>query len=204
MRVALLFYGRLRFFDKTYKNFMKVFEGHTIDIFYSADNEPEEEIEEFKRLYNPIAVNNTAIVHSIDYSMYPLPPDYGVNPANMIRHFINLRRVCELMETNTSTIYDVAVCTRLDIMISSVSLPIIKPPENTIYIPNGFDYFGINDRFAMGDVETVKKYMLLIDNCKYLFDNKLAFPHPETVALANLKFHNISIIRFHMDYSLLR
>ena len=105
--------------------------------------------------------------------------------------------------TSTSTIYDLVVCTRLDFLLFDTSLPIIKPPENTIYIPSGSDHLGINDQFAMGDIETMKKYMLLIDNCTYLFDNRLAFPHPETVALANITFHNISVVRFNIQYKLL-
>ena len=56
----------------------------------------------------------------------------------------------------------------------------------------------------MGDIEVMRKYMYVFDNCLYLLDNRLADPHPETLTLANIRHNNLSVIRFYMNHTIIR
>jgi hypothetical protein len=199
MRVAVLFYGRILHFDK--KLLLKSLDcRHNIDIFYSCDGEPAELVDDFKELYEPVEVNNEKIEYSVDCSGYTKGIE---NIDNMFRHFINLKRVFELLTkhiSKTGIIYDLVIVTRLDLQI--ISLELILPEQNTIYIPYGEDYCGLNDRFAMGTIDTIRHYTSIFDNCKYLLDNNLAILHPEILTRENIKYCKIDIKRFSIIYKL--
>ncbi len=206
-RIALLYYGRIRHFDALYKNTRaSIGSAYAIDIFYSSDNEKLEEIQKFVKLYRPISINNDAIVDRIDFTKYPYPDKHPyTNYDNMSRHFINKKRVFHLLEQykeKTSTVYDIVLATRLDLQFDTFYIP--TPEQNTLYIPEGEDHSGINDRFAMGDTESMKKYMNLYDTCEYILENRLAKPHPEQLALANIKHHTLTVKRVDIHCELVR
>jgi hypothetical protein len=204
MLIGVCFFGRIKHFDKNY--FVNSFgPEHKYNFFYSGDNEPEDLLVEFKKMYNPICVNNTKISYNIDFGIYPNKITYPVNIHNMTCHLLNKKRVFGLLEdycniTNTS--YDLIVSCRLDLYIEQYSPE--KPLVNTIYIPAGEDHMGINDRLAYGDFQTMKKYMNLYDNCVYLLDRKLSLPHPESLHLATILFYKLNIIRFSVRHEIIR
>ena len=201
MRIAVLFYGRILHFDKRFL-LKKLDSSHNIDIFYSCDAEPDNLVDDFIYLYEPVAVNNEKIHCSLDLNSY-YANTRGVNVYNMIRHFINLSRVFQLLEnhiSNTGTAYDIVIATRLDLQISRLEL--IQPEKNTIYIPYGEDNCGLNDRFAMGDIDTMRNYTNIFNNILFLLDNDLAILHPEMLTLAHIKHSNINIKRLYMLYIL--
>jgi hypothetical protein len=124
----------------------------------------------------------------------------------MSRHYTNKKRVFTLLEdhvTKSNTKYDCIISTRLDLYFDKLYIP--TPALNTLYIPEGEDQGGINDRFAMGDYESMKKYMGIYDMCYYILENKLsAQPHPEQLALANIRYHKLNIERFLLENSIIR
>jgi len=204
MRIALLLYGRVKYFKNQYENIINTIGNeHTIDIFLSSDNELNTDISEFKELYKPISINNNNIYHSYDFNKYPIDEPITVTIDNFIRHFINLKRVFKLLEeyiNETGNVYDIVITTRIDLCLN-VRLNISNPDNNTIYIPSGHDhgtirYPGINDRFAMGNIDVMRQYNTIIDNCIYLLENKMSYPHPEMLTYAHIIFSKINIIRF--------
>lgn len=202
MRAAVLFYGRLRHYqDKYIGGAIKLFD--QVDFFYSADNEAQPQFDDFIRIYKPVAYCNDTISYEYDFEKYPGRTPSGTNMNNMIRHFINLKRVFGLFESHiqaTDTKYDIVISVRLDLCTGDLAL--FTPEKNTIYIPEGDDHAGINDRIAMGGIESMKKYMNIIDNCEYLLENKLSIPHPETLTLANIKHCELNIKRLSMAHRL--
>jgi len=46
--------------------------------------------------------------------------------------------------------------------------------------------------------------MNLYDTCEYILENRLAKPHPEQLALANIKHHNLTVKRVHIHCELVR
>jgi hypothetical protein len=215
MQIAILFYGRIKHYEKKY--LLNILEkGHTVDIFYSCDNEPEELVNDFKTIYNPISVNSEPITYDrVIFDYYSswankteslLITNTHLQYDRMIRHFINLKRVMELLEescSNLQTTYDLVIATRFDLLLGPMP-PLCIPKPNTIYIPEGNDYNGLNDQFAMGSLESMKRYMYLFNNYpRYMELNIL--PHPETLNMCNLRENdNMDIGRFDMEHIIIR
>jgi hypothetical protein len=178
--------------------------GHQYDIFYSCDNEPAELIDNLVQLYKPIAVNNKPVVYDIDLSKYPNIYNFYVQIGNMTRHFVNKKRVFHLFEEHvekTNTKYDLVISARFDLCMNNINL--IIPEKNTLYVPSNKNHYGINDQLAMGNSDTMKKYMNIYDTCVYLLENNLSVPHPESLNKANIMFHGINVCHFHMPSEIL-
>jgi len=204
MRVAVLFFGRLKHHERKYL-LNSLPKTHEYDIFLSCDAEPQELLDNFIGLYSPIAATNEKIAYDVDFGKYPNQKTHPVNIHNMTCHFLNKKRVFGLLEQHvaaTGAVYDVVLSARLDLSVGPLGLQV--PAENTVYIPSNEDHTGINDRLAFGDMETMKKYMNVFDNCLYLLENNLSVPHPENLTLYNILHWKISVSRFHLDASLVR
>ena len=203
MFIGVCFFGRSKFYEKKY--LLESFgPDHTYDIFYSADNEAAEVIDNFTKIYSPISINNEKITYDVDFGIYPNNKTCPANISNMTRHFINKKRVFALLEEHCITegkTYDLIVSCRLDLYMDKYSPA--TPTANTVYIPSGDDCTGINDRFAMGDFNTMKQYMNLFDNCVYLLTNN-SVPHPENLHLDNINHCKITIERFNLHQSIYR
>lgn len=79
-----------------------------------------------------------------------------------------------------------------------------EPKENTVYIPKGMDYRGINDQFAFGDYESMRKYYSVYLNCEELFNEGHLF-NSEIYHLANLNKLGVNIVRIeHPQHDLIR
>ena len=204
MRVALLFYGRIAHYDKKYL-LKSLPTTNEYDVFLSSDAANDAAIEDFIKIYAPISINNDALTYDVNFGKYPNTKTQPAVIHNMTCHFLNKKRVFGLLEQHialTGASYEVVISTRLDLIMNPVHVEL--PAYNTIYIPHGDDYTGINDRFAMGDIEVMKKYMNIFDSCLYLLENKLSVPHPENLTLANIIFCNIATSRFELNASLVR
>jgi hypothetical protein len=77
------------------------------------------------------------------------------------------------------------------------------PDNNTVYIPFDSDYEGgINDHFAMGSVEVMRKYCYLYKNLVFFLENRLSPPHPENLNKANIIYNNLNLARFPLIYKI--
>ena len=204
MRIAILYFGRSRHVEHTYPTLVHSLVNHSADVFYSGDNEHTEKLVE---ICAPVSLINDPITYTVDFSKYPIfiPDICAPNFDSMTRHFINKKRVFILLEeymAKHGVTYDLVICARLDIPIHGLAIP--EPAQNTVYIPLGYDYFGINDRFAMGDVDSMKKYMLLYDSAVFLLDHKVTVPHPESLALANIKYRNLYVERISLATEIMK
>ena len=205
MKVAVIFYGRISKFRETYHSFSRVFGETNPDIFYSCDNEDEIYISEFKELYRPIAVCNEKINYSVNFGVYP-GLESQTNIHNMTCHFINKMRVFELMEKyvkESGTVYDLVLSTRLDIIYIS---PIIlsEPANNCIYIPDGWDYSGLNDQIAYGNMAVMDIYMNIFINTELFLKKNKSKPHPESLNNYNIIYNGIDVVRFPLKYYIIR
>jgi hypothetical protein len=70
--------------------------------------------------------------------------------------------------------------------------------DDTIYIPEGYDWGGVNDQIAYGKLDVMKKYNSI--NAVDLLEKNLSIPHPETLNCANINFHKLKIERIHVEY----
>ena len=202
MRVAILVYGRLDGCESHYNNYMETFgDGNQIDFFASSDDSPF--INEFVRIYKPIAYTNEKINDYVDYATFPGNP--GTNVRNMACHFINKSRVFFLMEQHTTSLnlqYDIIISLRVDLLFHNKFINFEMDP-NTIYIPEGSDWLvnAINDQVAIGSFPVMKIYNNVYKNSIELLKNGLTIPHPETLTRCNLLHNNVIIKRISFIYS---
>ncbi len=218
MHNAVLLSGRLLFFKEHYDNIVKTF-GPNIDFFLSTDPSLDENIEEFIKLYKPIAVNNKPITELNVYkpyydkflTMFPKAIVYR-NSDNMSKNFINKRRVVELLKKHieaTGATYDYICITRLDIFYnSSIDWSHINPLENTIFVPEGHDYNGLNERLCIGNLDTIDKYSSIYNNSLKIIEstfernNNIIFP--EILLNAHINDLKVNIKRFPLTNYIMR
>jgi hypothetical protein len=199
MKLAVLFYGRIKGYRNTYSSFKKTFDGHDVDIFYSCDAEDDSLIRDFTSLYSPIAICNEKITYTVDFGAFP---NVETNVHNMTCHFINKMRVFQLLERHiqtSGTVYDSIISTRLDIIYTS-PIPFCIEEKETIGIPEGNDYGGVNDQIAFGTLETMRVYMNIFTSAEAILKDKKCRAHPETLNMVLLRNNRIYIDRFPLEY----
>lgn len=178
------------------------FDGHSIDVFYSCDAEDDSLISDFTSLYNPIAICNEKITYTVDFAAFAAPGPVVANVHNMTCHYINKMRVFQLLERHiqtSGTVYDTILSTRLDIVYTS-PIPVCIEEEETIGIPEGNDFGGVNDQIAFGNLETMRVYMNIFSSAEALFKEKQCRLHPETLNMHLLRHNRIYIDRFPLEY----
>lgn len=216
--VAILLTGRLLFFKDHYDNIVKTF-GPNIDFFLSTDHSLDENLEEFIKVYKPIAVNNKPITEVNIYqqfydkffTMFPEAIIYR-NSSNMTKNFINKKRVVELLKTHiqvTGTTYDYICMTRLDILYdSSIDWSLINSLENTIFVPEDYDYNGLNDRICIGNLDTIEKYASIYNNSLRIIEstfetnNNIIFP--EILLHAHISDLKVNVKRFPLKNNIVK
>ena len=204
MRIAVLVYGRLNKCVEHYDNILEhIGKDNDIDFFLSSDNSEESLLDNFIRLYKPILYNNESIHYNCYLGTYPGKRG-ETNIHNMTCHFINKNRVFQLLEEyiNRENIhYDCVISLRIDCVFKNHFI-FDNLEDNTIYIPIGCDFLenAINDQIAYGKMDVMHKYNSI--NPIYLLDQNLTIPHPESLTLANIKLHNLEVIRVDLKYYL--
>jgi len=118
--------------------------------------------------------------------------------------FYNIKSAFNLIkpyQEKYNTIFDCVLFYRADINSNKlISIGVSQP--NTIYIPNGYDYGGINGLCAYGDYYSMKKYSNLVDNIKIMCEKQGVIFHPETLLKNHLKNEKLNIVRFEFPFTL--
>lgn len=66
-----------------------------------------------------------------------------------------------------------------------------------MYVPHFLHYIekAVNDQFAYGDMESMKKYMAIIDNLCYMITSGISIIHPESLTYANMLIQGLDIVQ---------
>jgi len=208
MHIAVLIYGRLNKCGEHVNNIKDLLSANEndIDFYVSSDNSSEDLLKTFLELYKPVKYTNEKIYYDCNFDKYTGElRNFYANIDNMTRHFINKKRVYELME-ETGRNYDIVVSLRLDLVFLN-KFNFNKDTEimnNTVYIPACNDYLiegtGLNDQVAYGNMSVMKIYASLFDNITNLIENHNCHVHPESLNYANIKYHNIVTNRVPVSY----
>lgn len=205
MKIAVLIYGRLNKCVEHYNNIIEnIGKDNEIDFFLSSDNSDKSLLNDFISLYKPILYNNDKIYYNFDFTKYE--KRFEVNTDNMICHFMNKDRVFKLFQEYiiiNNIQYDCVISLRIDCIFRN-NFNFNNLLDNTIYIPNGFDFInlGINDQIAYGKIDAIKKYSSIYSNLLYILDNKLSIIHPESINYANIHLNKLLIERINLQYDI--
>jgi hypothetical protein len=74
---------------------------------------------------------------------------------------------------------------------------------NNILIPNGNDWSGLNDQFALGNYSVMYEYLNLYENLINLLESGCKV-HPETILKRYLEIKKIKVVRFLLKYEIYR
>ena len=98
--------------------------------------------------------------------------------------------------------FDCILYYRADIN-AETPIQINMPLTNTIYIPEGYDWHGVNNQVSYGDYDSMSKYVMLDNNLQKLCGGRKVIFHPETLLKRHLEDENMQIVRFPFKYKLL-
>jgi len=181
---------------------------YDVDTFISTWDSPN--VYDSVKLFNPIAVD----IEDYTSQFTEKFKEIVKNDEHKLETNANLVSACSMwyktMRVNQLAInhirwfgeYDIVIKTRPDIQIEQ-PIEFIKPSNNTIYIPTGWDWSeGIGDLMAYGDFKTMNNYCTLFYDFKTII-KEMDRINPERILKTYLeKFDEIKIERPEIDLTL--
>lgn len=126
--------------------------------------------------------------------------------ANCHSMYFHTKRCFEMMESYSrehGVVFDVVIKFRTEVTSKEKLVLQGGMREDEVYIPDVFDYGGINDQIAYGSVSAMYKYTRCIDYIVEYCKGGLCF-HPESILMHHLRNMNLTITRFPFRYALHR
>jgi hypothetical protein len=209
--IAILFAGRVKAYKPgSYISYKKYIEqplldkGYTPYVFLSHnDRNTDIDLEDFKKSYDVKGFENTRFDDIDKY--WHLPLQHSTKPHHAYPMFFHIYRAFLLSEkysVENNITFDAVIYMRADEEFSEpLELNIDTLAENTVYIPTGNDHTGVNDQFAYGRTESMKKY-IVFPNILELWEKYNMPFHPETYVMYNLIYQKLNYIRFPFNYVL--
>lgn len=207
-RVAFSYTGYLRTWKYCATNhWAYLFKGHDVDAYFYTYEDPEIRV-------NDEHGNSSLIpVHQFTKCPHPFyddpfaPHRFDSNCAGETKP----HQALNMMHNNLvgfSLIpkgYDIYVRVRPDMNFNGpLNFNEYDIQPNTVYIPKGMDYRGINDQFAFGDYDSMRKYFSVYLNAELLHSEGNLF-NSEVFHLANLNKLGVNIVRIeHPQHDLMR
>ena len=209
--IAILFAGRVKAYKPgSYLSYKKYIEkplldkGYTPHVFLSHNNRNKDvDLEDFKISYDVKGFEN---IRLDDFETYwHLPLQESTKPINAYSMFFHIHSAFLLSEKysiENNIKFDAVIYMRADEeFFEPLELDIDTIADNTIYIPAGNDHTGINDQFAYGKPEAMKKYLVFPNILELWEKNKIPF-HPETYVRYNIIEQQLNTVRFPFKYVL--
>lgn len=197
MKVAVLFAGRITGYEPVLGKLIEI-KNRYAPTYYCSLNKPakDEEVEKFSKDLGISPENiNTESSPSPDF-LNAIKHYKSNSPHNGYSMFYHENKAFSLVEkdvVNNKRHLDCVLYTRSDID-SPDTLHLEMPKPNTIYIPEGFDYGGYNDRMAYGNVDAMKKYCSLI--ATLTAPESMNGTNPELILKRYLESQKLEIVRF--------
>ena len=203
MKVAVLFAGRVKGYEKGLSKLLG-FKTRYTPTYYCSLNEPEytDEIDKFCKLFD-ISPERIHIESTPDPGFFHGIRCYtSKSPKQAYSMFFHENKAFSLIEKDViqnNIHYDCVLYCRADI-ISRDTLELVIPVPNTIYVPDGEDFFGVNDRLAYGDYNTMKKYCSVIHDLTSA--QSMNGTNPEGILKRHLEKQLLDFVRFRYDTNL--
>ena len=207
LRLAILIVGRIYNYKDAYPNIMEnIVQGNIADFFLSYSPELNEDLEDFRRIFQPKILNNDP------HDIKEINQAYQhTNRENVIKMFYNRQRILndfkKYMADNNVT-YDLIISYRVDtIAFEKLDYTMFKELDtNTIYIPRDFDWsrIGTCDQMAFGNLSVMEKYMSVYNDIDRYLGVEGTRIHGEELVYRCLAMNNIHTVRFALKHRLSR
>ena len=204
-KVCVFFSGRITAWqyciDELKKKF---FDSYEVDFFLSLDQEKEDD--DVRQLITRLGSVKYVYYEKVNLKMPNLPISSSEvklhSTLSMFYHtYMNFQIIREYAMIN-HIIYHAVIKFRIEIRSDDIFHIPNEILPNTIYIPNGSNYRGINDQIAYGTLESMTEYCDVFLNIpKYVYVLKCIF-NSEYLLMFHLNLKNMNIFRFPYDYYL--
>lgn len=206
LKVAVFFSGRIKDYELEIEHLKKLKNTYNATFFTSINESSE--LDYMTNFFREFDISDDQ--KNIEPTPSPsellqlyCPNDPKANYLNIFSMFYHNYKCYDLInkyQIKNNTFFDIIVKYRVDIHSDDV-INLIPPELNTIYIPEGKDYTGINDQIAYGDNESMNLYCSTFKILSSLCMKNIRF-HPESLLDGGLKLLNLKIVRFPYNYDL--
>jgi hypothetical protein len=197
--IAIFFSGRIKSFHHKKNTFTKEKELYKPIYFMSLNQKEEDDIsKDFKNLFgitdDRINYEETKTPKEI-FNLKKRNETSYENCYSQFYHNYSCFKLIEKYQNNNNVKFDVIVKYRSDIDTDEI-LPIDIPKINTIYLPEGEDFLGLNDKIAYGNYDTMKIYCDLVNNIIKMCTTQDTIYNPEILVKKHISNNNLNISRF--------
>lgn len=212
IKIAILISGKLRYFKENSTFLKNFFKDCIYDVFLSTWESEENILTEFKKNYNPKSVDYieqkdfSNLISKIKY----ITPGYAFDERveSIFNQWYAIKCSIENFEKYKENIlnYDFICRFRSDLKLFENSIEFIKikkPKDNEILIPDIYHHGGVNDQFSIGNINTMSKYLKILDYYPQHIENQRLFD-PEFINFCYLLEKKIKINFFDLRYTILR
>ena len=196
LRVAVVFSGRATCYDESYGWFNKLSEKYAVDFYCSISTELDEYYQGLLDLYN---------IKKYTFGDMQAQEHYTtINIRNRVSMFYNLKLGVDLVPMHC---YDVILYARTDLVYTGeldLSMAARLNNDKLVFIPEGWDWGGVNDKMAFGTPKAMFEYSRVYDNIEsYLRRGCISKDiHPETTLRTHLISFGLEIQRFELGHEL--
>jgi hypothetical protein len=203
LRTAICYSGQFRTLDRCFDNHVDFFinqlcqNDHTVDLFASLHRgEKEREYcETWLQDHNFHKFEILDLQESIS-EKYSHSQNFG-NFELWLKQIHSIKRSFQLVSQD----YDLVVRVRTDLLFTDT----LEPPDtfldDCLYVPNHDDWYGYNDRFAIGTYKTMRKYCDLVTS---VFEGKTNGTNAESYLMSHLEIENVRVKRTKVKIDRLR
>lgn len=174
MKTVVLISGQMRTADQCAAGIRELYPDASFVVHAVADDDADKAF-----LFKP-AVTVIEPQHEMperrEYSWQMARGCHGVQ--RVLKQLWGLARVWQVFEASGIEA-DVVVRMRPDLAFSVSPEPPVAPPGGGIYVPRFCNWGGFNDRFAFGDLQTMRRYFTRLERLDEYIDARGMF-HPET------------------------
>ena len=213
-KIALLFYGRIFDHKVLYDNLMDRLldiqnNDFEIDIFISHPKDVEDELlRKVIELYKPVIIIRNHEIYDVE-RVAKIHTTTNISKHNTMCYYLsryNLFNAFNEYILINNIKYDTVISLRMDtIMRSKFDINTLHQQidNNILCIPNPeYDFGGMNDHFAIGNVTSIAVYMKMFEKIYELLEINQSFNNPETLMKIYLqKYNTFMIERCSIDYT---
>jgi hypothetical protein len=196
LRVAVVFSGRATCYEESYEWFTKLSGKYAVDFYCSISTELDEYYKGLLDLYK---------IKKYTFGDMQAQREYqSINIRNRISMFYNLKLGVDMIPLHH---YDVVLYARTDLVYTGeldLAMAVRNNNTNVVFIPEGWDWHGVNDKMAFGTPTAMFKYSRVYDNIdSYLHSCYIPGDiHPETTLKFHLDIVGLEIQRFELGHEL--